>query len=71
MMKKTLQLYLWLEGQNSIYEFLILGARGLFAWNLNAKVEVSTGSELSTAPCCSSSNPDLGGEGYDPTTHKK
>lgn len=42
--------------------------------NLNAKVEVSTGSELSTAPCCSSSNPrDLGGEGHVPTalTSKK
>lgn len=50
MMKKTLQLYLWLEGQNSIYEILILGVRGcLSICNLNAMVETSIGSEVHTA----------------------
>lgn len=73
MMKKTLQLYLWLEGQNSIYEILISGVRGLFAWNLNAKVEISTGLEVTSASCRSGSSPDLGGEGHVPTalTSKK
>lgn len=38
---------------------------------LNAKVEVSAGLEITSASCRSGSNPDLGGEGYVPATHKK
>ena len=38
---------------------------------LNAKVEVSTGLEVTSVTCRSGSSPDLGGEGYVPATRKK
>ena len=45
----------------------------LYTDYLNAKVEVSTGLEITSVSCRSGSNPDLGGEGHVPTalTSKK
>ena len=39
--------------------------------NLNAMVETSTGLEIASVARWGSTSPNLGGEGYGPTTHKK
>lgn len=39
--------------------------------NLNAMVDASTGMKITSVVRRSDSNPDLGGEGYVPATHKK